>query len=371
MVAGLRGQCPYMRISLIVFLLALSTTSQADMKPQVVMPTEPVDTQNASASSPTPAPTTKAAGAPDASAQQTPAAQPGKQQSAMPPQMQPPNLQGSNNSPLGNFLSDPTAFSPEPALNTNWDSYEYPDNHVFGYGGYGLKNIGNGLCVAKNKNRSHAKYCSILAELLDDPNTCAGNTARQIIAMAGSTGSGIGDFGRYCSSFGRLPSQRDKLMVIQQVLSSLIVKESGWNPSAQEKPWVKSGRVMGGKGLFQIGVNDRGQDPDCAALDTNSIFDPKTNMKCGACIALKNIVRDRTMGHGTGDSGARGMARYFGPFRDLQADKKASIQNAVNQYCTARANGGAQAEAYAAIAPGISGTKTQTADAGGVTPGAR
>lgn len=295
-------------------------------------------------------------------AAQTPAAKPG--QTTPPFNAQNPAANGatppampSMNSPI----QDAMGVSPEPPANTNWDAFEYSDDHVFSYGGQGLKNIGNGLCVAKNKARSQATrgYCAMLADLLSNPNSCAGAYARKII----SDPSSIRGFERYCPTYGRMTSEADRLGMLQQVLSTLIVQESGWNPSAQEKPWVKNGQPMGGKGMFQIGVNDRQKSdkyPDCRDINGSSIFDPQTNMKCGACIALREVWFDQAMGHGTGDTGARGMARYFGPLRDLQHAKRESMENAVKQYCTARTSGGSMASSYAPLTSGGTYTSTRT-----------
>jgi hypothetical protein len=195
-------------------------------------------------------------------------------------------------------------------------------------------------------------YCATLADLLSRPDSCAGYYARKII----SDPSHIRGFERFCPTFGRFRSESDKLGMIQQVLSTLIVQESGWNPSAQEKSWVRyDGKAMGGKGLFQIGIEDRNksnQYPDCRDINGTSIFDPRTNMKCGACIALREVYSDQAMGHGTNDSGARGMARYFGPLRDAQHAKRESMENAVKQYCDARTSGGVLAASYAPLSSG-------------------
>lgn len=216
--------------------------------------------------------------------------------------------------------------------NTNWETYTYPDKHRFYYGGVGAGNIGDGLCSAKNKDKTQMRngYCEMLSEVLNTPGTCANNKLQEIMAAAES--NNLGDFENYCSNYASLPSTA-KPLVFQQILAGLIVKESGWRPDAREPAWTKSnGQAMGGMGLFQIGVRDQSH-PDCGAINQSSILDAETNIRCGACIALTNLAKDKTMGHGTGDSGARGMARYFGPFRDRQSKKREDIAASVNTWC--------------------------------------
>ena len=228
-----------------------------------------------------------------------------------------------------------------PDDNTDWKNYSYPDGYKFNSGEKGAGNIGNGLCTENNSGRSQVKngYCQMLSEILRDPSSCANHAMNRILDEAGSNGSGIGDLNHYCSDFSQLQDSNARSMVFMQVLSGLITKESGWNAHATEPSWSKNGHEMGGKGLFQIGVSDRGQDSDCSGINSSSIYDAKTNLKCGSCIALKNLAKDHTMGHGSGDSGARGLARYFGPFRDMQSNKRNDIARATNAYCQANVGG--------------------------------
>jgi hypothetical protein len=238
------------------------------------------------------------------------------------------------------------AGNSEPPANTDWSKYSYPDDHVFSYGGVGAGNIGNGLCTSNNTGRTQVKngYCQMLSQILNTEGTCANRAMTQIIRAAGPDGTGVGDLPRFCSTYSRLGGTTQKSMMFEQLLASLITMESGWNAKATEKAWGNHQ----GKGLFQIGVSDRDKDPDCAGLNDSSIYDPMTNMKCGACIALTNLEKDMTIGHGTGDNGARGMARYFGPLRDMQSAKRTSMANAVNQYCVANTGGGGSTAVVAA-----------------------
>jgi hypothetical protein len=265
--------------------------------------------------------------------------------------------QSQEQNPLQNILTQmlsgmTTGGQTPPPENTDWANYSYPDNYKFGYGGQGAGNIGNGLCTAKNKDRTQVRqgYCEILGELLTTEGTCANTQMKKILEVDGSDGSGIGQLNEFCPTYGKLTDDTQRTLVFEQILATLITQESGWNPNAQEKPWIRyDGARMGGKGLFQIGVNDSAKGGDCAGINSTTIFDPKTNMKCGACIALSGLASDRTIGHGTTDANARGMAQYFGPMREKQAAKRKSMSNAVAEYCRASTGDGGNKSDFEAI----------------------
>jgi len=171
----------------------------------------------------------------------------------------------------------------------------------------------------------------MLRDELNREGSCAKRSLDAIMAMAYPDGDGIKGLNKYCSNFGQMGDNRREVFV--QVLASLIVQESGWKSGAVEGEWYKNGAAMGGHGLFQIGVSDSGRYSGCSRINSSSIYDPKTNIECGSCIALEWIARDGVMGTGGTDGNSRGMARYFGPSRDGQAGKRAAMQEAVSQYC--------------------------------------
>jgi hypothetical protein len=222
----------------------------------------------------------------------------------------------------------------------------YSDSQRYYYGGKGVGNIGNGLCTSKNANRSQMKlgYCQMLRDELNREGSCAKRSLDAIMAMAYPDGRGVQGLNSYCPNFSQLGDNRREVFV--QVLASLIVQESGWRTGAVEGEWYKNGQPMGGHGLFQIGVNDRGRYSGCSRINSSSIYDPKVNIECGSCIALELIAKDSIMGAGASDHSSRGMARYFGPSRDGQAHKRAAMQNAVSEYC--RGNLGASVGTEAA-----------------------
>lgn len=222
---------------------------------------------------------------------------------------------------------------------TDYSKWEYPDSFKFQSGKRGAGNIGNGLCTSKNANRTQMKegYCMELARLLGDRNTCAGRA----MATIDQNFAHIKDLNQWCPNIAQMPPGKERQNVFMQVLATLIVQESGWRAGVKEDAWrTASGAKREGKGLFQIGEWDHKQDADCADINLSTIYDPKINMKCGACIALKNVAQDSAMGSGSNDDGSIGMARYFGPLREAQSDKRAAMQGAVKEYCLSSRSGG-------------------------------
>jgi hypothetical protein len=209
------------------------------------------------------------------------------------------------------------------------------------YGGKGGGDIGDGLCTQANANRAQVKngYCADLNQILNDPTSCAYRALQEITQEAASP-NGVKDLNKFCPNFASMQSGTQQTMVFEQILAGLITKESEWDAHGKERPWTNaSGAPMGGLGLFQIGVNDSAKGGDCAAINSTSIMDPKTNLRCGACIALVNLAHDHAMGSGVGDHGTIGMARYFGPFRDGQSAKRDSIASGVSKWCQSNGSG--------------------------------
>jgi hypothetical protein len=232
----------------------------------------------------------------------------------------------------------------------------YSDTQRYYYGGKGVGNIGNGLCTSKNANRSQMKlgYCEMLRKELNKEGSCAKRSLDAIMARAYPDGSGVSGLNAYCPNFSQLGDNRREVFV--QVLASLIVQESGWKTGAVEGEWYKNGHAMGGHGLFQIGVNDRGRYDGCKRINSTSIYNPEVNIECGSCIALQWIAADGKMGTGSSDGNSRGMARYFGPSRDGQAHKRTAMQNAVSEYC--KGNLGASVGTEATKGSGSASTET-------------
>lgn len=207
-------------------------------------------------------------------------------------------------------------------------------------------NFENGLCVEKNRDRVQASgksnYCTMLKGILDDPKSCAHQEIANL-TDASSSASGqapsIDGMGQFCANYSSLDSGTD---FYYQLLSVMVYTESRWSPKA-------TGDGGRSKGLLQISLTDAGSYSDCKNLTAKNIFDPYTNLKCGSCIAMKNLARDRSMGSGhAGTRSSKGLARYFGPFGDTSRVKR-TIASATNQFCEANGGNNQNATDYASI----------------------
>lgn len=330
-----------MRLYILIFAFAASAmaSAQQQMTPQVVPSTLPPSAAGA------PTGTSKPAAPPAANqqgqgtatqqtpgaGQQTPVPTPPIPQVAMP--QAPPSQANNWNMPLGSLQEAMQGMQYKqggddiPAPNANGD-IEYGNTHRFRYGGVGAGNIGTGLCTTANANRTQVTsgFCKMLEKELNTEGTCA-NEKLKLITSRGR----LGQSEHFCRGYDS-KSMDYKKLVIQRILEGLIVQESGWRPDAQEPNWFKNGNPMGGKGLFQFGVRDRVK-PGCGHINSSNILTPEANIKCGSCIALTFMAKDQTIGHGVGDRGTVGLARYFGPFRNGQSHKRDAIANSVRQWC--------------------------------------
>lgn len=182
----------------------------------------------------------------------------------------------------------------------------------------------DGLCIQKNQNKVQAigknSYCSMLRQIVDDPKSCA----HQAISKLVTSNESVNGLGQFCSDYSSLDSGTD---FYYQLLSVMAYSESRWRPTG-------TGDHGNSKGLMQISVSDRGNYSDCNGLTAKNIYDPYTNLKCGSCIAMTWLAKDKEMGSGhAGTRKARGLARYFGPFGSQAGAIRSEISNATNRFC--------------------------------------
>ena len=59
-------------------------------------------------------------------------------------------------------------------------------------------------------------------------------------------------------------------------------------------------------------------------------------MKCGVTIGLFWMAQDHVMGEGSGNRKARGMARYFQPFRNIDKSNRTWMMGKLKNYCNTR-----------------------------------
>jgi len=208
------------------------------------------------------------------------------------------------------------------------------------------ENFEQGLCIEKNKNQPQASggknsYCNMLRAIVDDPKSCAHQAISQLV---GSSDASVNGMGQFCSQYSGLDSGTD---FYYQLLSVMAYTESRWKPKAV-------GDHGNSKGFFQLTETDAANYSDCKGLNSKNIFDPYTNMKCGSCIAMSWLAKDKEMGSGkAGTKNARGIAHYFGPFGSQAGIVRVSMSNATNQFCNGNAKDDMQ---YASLGGNGSGS---------------
>ena len=167
----------------------------------------------------------------------------------------------------------------------------------------------------------------MLMRELTTPGTCANNKMAQILKLGTLEGSK-----QFCPTYGALDD--DRFSAIYQFLAAAITAESGWRPKDHTGD---HGRSLG---LFSISRSDakaKKYRDGCKGIDIgNNIFDPVLNIRCGSCIALINILADKSIA-----VGRRGMGRYYGPWIEGHKEKFA-LTSALSDYCSAKAKGSTQ-----------------------------
>jgi hypothetical protein len=218
------------------------------------------------------------------------------------------------------------------------------------------ENIEQGLCIQKNQSQLQAQggknsYCNLLRGIIDDPKSCA----HQAISQLASSDSSIDGIGQFCSDYSALDSATD---FYYQLLSAMAYTESGWKNSS-------SGDGGKSKGIFQISESDAANYSDCKGLNSKNIRDAYTNMKCGSCIAMTLLLKDREMGSGSVKKGnARGIARYFGPLSTGRIER-VSISNATSQFCNGNAKDDMQYASLGGNGSGSNGGRAIASTGGG------
>lgn len=261
--------------------------------------------------------------------------QPGKGQPlrfAPPPGMKFPdsNQQGAGG-PGGGGGGSPAPMTPPKGALPNWTPSDGRNNDPSSSGagsyqeGPPLTGAGlyQGLCGKSNAQHGQVTrgYCKTLREALD--KGCLGEIIDKV-AQRPDDPVGVE---KYCSNFKdikRNPEAHKGFWT--NLLAALAQEESNWNNFGPPGDGGKS------HGIFQIGNEDRRYRCECSNVN---VAIPTSNITCGAYIAMANMSKDYTIASGSVRNLAtvRGIARYFGPFNDHQANKRSRIAQKTANWC--------------------------------------
>ncbi len=203
-----------------------------------------------------------------------------------------------------------------------------------------------GLCTSdsENANEKWVKdgWCKQIMETMTKED-CAKDDFEKLQQKAKS--NQINGLDKYCSNISSKANNKNEFAgVMQQMIAALVIEESEWvanakgpNITADGKTGSqipKGAKVGNAKGLLQLSTDSVRKYKCCKDLKSDKdLNDPKKSLKCGTQIAIHWMQRDGEAGKGS-KSQARGAARYFQPYREIDKAKRERMQKKVNQgYC--------------------------------------
>lgn len=159
-----------------------------------------------------------------------------------------------------------------------------------------------------NGSISTLSYCDLIYNTIARDSCTSAFTDK----LAAAPLEGIEEF---CPQFNSFKADKQKLaLFLMNFVAAIVTQESSWN----EK---ESGDGGKSKGLLQL-TRASDQSKGCSCQKLNDEFNPAENLACGTHMIIKYMAEDHVVGKGSGDSGARGIARSFGPFRDGRPERK-------------------------------------------------
>jgi len=216
-------------------------------------------------------------------------------------------------------------------------------------GASGLKNPNslNGLCTTHDNGQKWVQqgWCKTIRETLSQG--CAQSKFNDVRQKAQSGRfEGVQE---YCPNIQELAGDQNHFAsFLTNLVATLIIEESDW----RERGATSS---MGAKGLGQLSVGSARQAAykcGCNKLTAGTIEKGHENAGCTAYIALHWWSKDSTVGKGSGNKGARGAARYFQPFRDIDKNKRERMKKKMSNYCRQRQGGSIDLQGEGGPAPG-------------------
>jgi hypothetical protein len=215
----------------------------------------------------------------------------------------------------------------------------------------------HGLCTSKDVGQKWVDegWCQTLFESITgrkaDGDNCRQKLFDELVAKieSGQSMKMAEQLEEYCGGFQqRLAQAPDKKLfiasVLQQILATLVIAESGWKQEAVG-PGLKQedGSMKSAQGLLQLtGDSVQADTYKCGCKDVPSgpLGDSKLkedghlSIACGSYIAMHWMNEDGQVGSGSGEGGSKGIARYFQPFRDIDNEKQKKFKEKVNVYCS-------------------------------------
>jgi hypothetical protein len=212
----------------------------------------------------------------------------------------------------------------------------------------------NGLCTEADKGQKWVdeEWCKTIYDQVTGRNSedkCASDQFAELSgkikntfgsgSYAGNNFKGLFDYCPTIYNIMKTVPDQDAFIagLLQQIIASLVIAESGWKQDAVGCEVVESSGKRA-QGILQLEAGSVGAEKyNCGCKDVTSDeqlkADPKLSLKCGTHIALYWMNQDSEIGSGSGNDGSRGAARYFQPFRDIDIEKRHKLERKVAEYC--------------------------------------
>lgn len=120
------------------------------------------------------------------------------------------------------------------------------------------------------------------------------------------------DAAAFCKNFKSVDRKQFYIMLI----SGLARFESSFKPETTyiEDKKDAQGKAVTSRGLLQLSL-ESGNSYGCSLKKDQDLHDVETNLRCGVRILARWIPKDGVLRGGDSQSGWRGAARYWSPFR--------------------------------------------------------
>lgn len=245
-------------------------------------------------------------------------------QSQIPQQQRNQSPTSGGGNPLANLFNqmanpnENVRGSPYTGGSTGYDSSGRPDGRPVNSGPDGLCYQAGLFQTTARPELGGLTPCQVIANTIENDSCTSQFT--DVLAR-----ENIEDMEQFCPGWTQMRGDPVKRTAMLTGLVAAIVRtESGWRNGA-------TGDGGKSKGMLQLTTaTDRRHGCSCGQLSDE--HNMGQNLRCGTHMIISFMARDKTVGRGTGDYGARGIARSFGPFRDGRGER-ADIMRRTSNYC--------------------------------------